>query len=124
MAALCDRAGHRSRPTSLLPYTLVTVKFTLRRVPKKSADERQRMGAPQLPRRCLGDRSRLEHNYVAGPDIDLGNHLVGHLMLDAAPLDRVLPGVRLHGDGERLPRVSGVQPHRHGTAWPDSGNAR
>ena len=44
------------------------------------------MCAPQLPRRCLRDHSRLEHNHVAGPDVDLGNNLMGHLMLDAVDL--------------------------------------
>src|SRR6478752_241644 len=40
-------------------------------------------------------------------------------MLDAAHLDRVLPRVGLHSDGEGLPRVTGVQAHRDGATGPD-----
>src|SRR5689334_24968664 len=37
-------------------------------------------------------------------------------MLDPAHLGRILPGVGLHGDGEGLARVPGIQAHRHGAA--------
>jgi hypothetical protein len=40
-------------------------------------------------------------------------------VLDAAHLDRVLPGVGLDRDGERLARVPGIQAHRDGAARPD-----
>ena len=46
------------------------------------------MGPSQFPRWRLGDHARLEHNHIAGPYIYLGNHLVCHLLLDAAHLDR------------------------------------
>ena len=56
--------------------------------------------------------------------IDLGDNLVGDLVLDAAHLDRVLPGVGLHRHGERLAGVSGIQPDGDGTARADALHAR
>ena len=121
VAALCDRAGRRSRPTCpprVAPLT--TNKFTLCRASEESVDERQRVGAPQLARRRLGDHSRLEHHHVAGPDIDLGNHLVGHLLLDAAHLGGILPAVatppRRRTSPARVPRPGA--PPRHSPAGP------
>ena len=58
------------------------------------------------------------------PHIDLGDNLVGDLVLDAAHLDLVLPGVGLHRHGERLAGVSGIQPDGDGTAGADASTRR
>ena len=65
-----------------------------------------------LPDGGLRDGARTQDHDVARPHVDLGDDLVGDLVLDAAHLGRVLPGVGLDGHGERLARVPGVQAHR------------
>src|SRR5258707_14987479 len=75
---------------------------------------------PQLARRRLGDGPRTEHHDVAWPHVDLFEHLVRHLVLDAANLGRVLEGIRLDGDGEGLTRMSGVQAHSYRAARTDT----
>ena len=69
-----------------------------------------------LPDGVFGNGAGSEHDDVAWTHVDLGDDLVGDLVLDAAHFDRVLPGVGLHRDGEGLAGVPGVQPHRDGAA--------
>src|ERR1700752_4332478 len=80
------------------------------------ADEGDRSGPPKLARRRLGDGAGAQHHDVARPHVDLGHHFVSDLVLDAAHLGRVLPGVGLDRDGERFARVAGVKAHRDGAA--------
>src|SRR3984957_9136766 len=87
-------------------------------------DQCERVGAPQFSRRRFRDHSWLEHNHVAGTDIDLGDHLVGNLTLDAAHLGWVLPGIGFDGNRESLPWVARLQADRDGTAGPDPVDAR
>ena len=58
------------------------------------------MRAAQLPGRCLGDHARLEDHDVAGPDVDVGEDLVGHLALDPADLNRIGKVIGFDCDGE------------------------
>src|ERR1700738_4749318 len=89
-----------------------------------SADQRQRLTAPQLPGRRLGDHPWLEHHYVAWPDVDLCHYLVGHLLLDPTNLSGVSPTVGLHRDNERLARMTRIQAHRYGAAGADPADTR
>ena len=82
--AFRDRAGRRNQPWCI-------DESTRRAAPNwacRSVDERQGVRAPQLARRGLGDHARLEHHHIAGPHVDLGEHLMGDLPLDTAHLRR------------------------------------
>ena len=105
-----------------LGYTLVA--GARRRVPyRESADQRQRMARRSLPEGVLGITPGSSTTTLRGRTSTSATTSVRDLLLDAAHLGRVLPVVCLHGDGERLPRVSGVEAHRDGRARPDPGNA-
>src|SRR6202022_2610623 len=76
--------------------------------------QRDGVRAAQLARRRLRDRAGAEHDDVARAQVDLRDHLMGDLVRDPAYLSRILPGVGLDGDGERLPGMAGVETHRDG----------
>ena len=84
-----------------------------------SGQKGERIRTSQLARWGLRDHARREHRDGARTHVDLGDHLMGDVALDAADLLGVLEGIGLHRDGEGLPGVAGVQPHRDRTAGAD-----
>src|SRR5581483_6986522 len=86
-------------------------------------DQGHGVRAAQLARRRLRDRAGTQYHDVAWTHVDLANHLVGDLMLDAPHLGRVLPCIAFDGHRERLTRVPGVQPHRDRAPGPHTVDA-
>ena len=99
--ALTQRETDPDTPVPWTGFDLINT-FNKSVVRTALGDERDRSGTAQFARRRLRDGARPKHHDVAWTHVDLGHHLVRDLVLNAAHLDRVLPGVGLDRDGERL----------------------
>ncbi len=99
--ALTQRETDPDTPVPWTGFDLINT-FNKSVVRNALGDERDRSGTAQFARRRLRDGARPKHHDVARTHVDLGHHLMGDLVLNAAHLDRVLPGVGLDRDGERL----------------------
>ena len=75
----------------------------------RSGNQRQRVSAAQLARRCLGNRARGQHHHIARSRRDFGHDFMSQLMLDAPHLRRVSHAIRFHGYGKRFPGMAGVE---------------